>query len=382
MSKSKTLDDFKAAMAIQAIPLFNLAYADRLDNIYYVFSGNLPERPDGYDWQRTLPGDDPNALWTDYMPYARMPQLENPDCGYLYNTNNTPFHTTCDEEVIDSTLYDRKYGIHWNKANNRDLRIREIMAKYDDRQMTLDEIKAMKFDHQWPQNGNMLKVSLHNFDKLDPQAHGDLADAITICQNWDGNGDSLNTTATLPMLVMKLLGDKLHVSYGSLEDGYVADPQMLLETIEEAQQHLLKRFGTIEVPLGQVQQHCRGEKCLPISGLPEALRAVYPVGAEEGTLVGSVGDTYTAFAEFGEDGLESLETIVPYGASAKPDSPHYTDQMELYVQEQTKTVILDKQQLIEQAERIYAPRTPNQTITLHLSASEASAGTIAHTTVA
>ncbi|MFW5658900.1 MAG: penicillin acylase family protein, partial [Bacteroidota bacterium] len=357
MSKSKNLEEFKQAMAMQAIPLFNLAYADKDNNIYYVFSGNLPERPEGPDWQRTLPGDDSSLLWDEYVPFARMPQLENPECGYLINTNSTPFRATCSGENIDSTQYSRKYGIFWNQANNRHLRSEQLIEAKAGEKWSLEDIKALKFDHTWPQNGTMVQVSLENYRRLDPQKYPDLAEEIKLLQSWNGVGDTNNIPATISLLTMQNLGNMHHISYGRLEDGHTAKEQDVITALRMAKKQLEKQFGTVKVPLGKIQMLCRGKgNCLPVNGLPEALRSVYPVGSEAGKLIGSVGDTYTAFAEFGEDGLSSLETIVPYGTSGHEDSPHYADQMPLYTREQTKTITLERDELLQKAERIYHPR--------------------------
>ena len=43
MNKARSFDEWKAAMRMQAIPMFNTTYAD-FDNIYYVYNALLPRR--------------------------------------------------------------------------------------------------------------------------------------------------------------------------------------------------------------------------------------------------------------------------------------------------------------------------------------------------
>jgi len=57
---------------------------------------------------------------------------------------------------------------------------------------------------------------------------------------------------------------------------------------------------------------------------------------------------------FSENGVE-LETVNAYGASNRKDSPHYTDQMELYVDQKLKKMTLDKATIFNEAESIYHP---------------------------
>jgi acyl-homoserine-lactone acylase len=58
---------------------------------------------------------------------------------------------------------------------------------------------------------------------------------------------------------------------------------------------------------------------------------------------------------FGEEGVE-IETVNVYGSSAKPDSPHYTDQMEMFVDKKLKKMSLDKEIVMKEAVKIYSPR--------------------------
>ena len=50
-----------------------------------------------------------------------------------------------------------------------------------------------------------------------------------------------------------------------------------------------------------------------------------------------------------------IESINAYGASNRPDSPHFTDQMKLYVDHKLKPMTLDKKKIYAEAEKIYHP---------------------------
>ena len=66
------------------------------------------------------------------------------------------------------------------------------------------------------------------------------------------------------------------------------------------------------------------------------------------------GESYILMARFGE-GLPVLESINVYGASNRPDSPHYADQMERFVKRELKPMTLDKEQVLKKAARVYQP---------------------------
>ena len=52
MSKSKNITEFKEAMKIHAIPMFNTGYADRDGKLYYVYNAKIPKRDPRYDWKK------------------------------------------------------------------------------------------------------------------------------------------------------------------------------------------------------------------------------------------------------------------------------------------------------------------------------------------
>jgi acyl-homoserine-lactone acylase len=75
----------------------------------------------------------------------------------------------------------------------------------------------------------------------------------------------------------------------------------------------------------------------------------------KGRVQSNQGDSYIQLIKFSKTGLPEIETINCYGASNHPDSPHYTDQMELFVNQQTKPMTLDKAEVLKTAKRIYHP---------------------------
>jgi len=78
MNKARNLSQWRQAMRTAAIPSFNCGYADREGNIFYVFNALLPIRAEGYDWAQYLPGDTSETLWTEYLPFDKLPQALNP----------------------------------------------------------------------------------------------------------------------------------------------------------------------------------------------------------------------------------------------------------------------------------------------------------------
>ena len=66
------------------------------------------------------------------------------------------------------------------------------------------------------------------------------------------------------------------------------------------------------------------------------------------------GESYIELVRFTKKGTE-IESIISYGSSDHPDSPHYGDQMDSYAQFKTKKMSLNKEEIYSNAKVIYHP---------------------------
>ena len=191
---------------------------------------------------------------------------------------------------------------------------------------------------------------------LDSHKYPELADAITKIKAWNLGGDASDKNAGIAMLTNKFLAKGLHFPYAILmiKEKQVTEDQAA-KALKQAKQYLLKKYHTIDVELGQIQRLARGEKNYAISGLSEVPRAVdTKYDKDKGFYKATAGDGYFQMLKFGKDGTE-IQSISPFGSSTHPSGKHYTDQMELFVNEQTKTMSLKKEDVLKSAERIYHP---------------------------
>ena len=128
----------------------------------------------------------------------------------------------------------------------------------------------------------------------------------------------------------------------------------LVETIEKAQNHLLKHFGKLEIPLGDFQKLAKGNVALPVGGLPDVIAATWVKKFKKGMYQMDVGDSYIELVQFTKNG-PIIESVSPYGASNKEGSKHYTDQMQLYVSHHLKKMSMNYDEIFRNRERIYHP---------------------------
>ena len=211
----------------------------------------------------------------------------------------------------------------------------------------------MKFDYQWSPETKHVKSLQPLFD-LDPAKYPELAEVLKYVNNWNLKADTNSVAATIVALTLNELRKKQGTSDAAFVHGYKADEKLYAQCLEIAQQHLLKHFGTIEVPIHKIQRFERNGITYPVHGFPDALMANYAINAkDDGSYTIAYGDTYIQFASFGKNGLEQLESLLPF--STTETAGEYKDQLKLYNQLKTRKMTLDKKKVLESAVKIYHP---------------------------
>ncbi|MHB1066633.1 MAG: penicillin acylase family protein [Candidatus Nanopelagicales bacterium] len=79
-------EDFRAAAEVLSVPAQNLVYADIDGTIAYQSPGVIPVR-EGYDGKWPIPGWDTRYRWTGYIPFEALPNVVNPDDGWIVTAN-------------------------------------------------------------------------------------------------------------------------------------------------------------------------------------------------------------------------------------------------------------------------------------------------------
>lgn len=351
MNKARNFSEFYDALSMGGLASTNIIYADRSDTIFYIDNGNYPFRDRNYNWKKVLPGDTSATLWEDFHSTEELVQVLQPASGYVFNTNGTPFNST---GPLDNPLpedYDHTLGV-MPYDNNRSLRFQELMAEYD--RVTYEDLIRIKYDNAYPDSLAVYFVKNTNgFLGLSEEEYPDLAEEIQILNAWDKKGDVDSEAAALFMIYLYKFIDQVRENH---ELGVYRSypPSAFAKALYSARAHLIKHFGSIHVPLGEVQRLVRGDEDFPLSGLPDVLRAMTSVPWEDGRVRGVVGDTYIQITRFTEQGIE-METVNVQGASNNKNSPHYNDQVEMYLSQKRKPMRLEKEWVMEHAERVYHP---------------------------
>ena len=325
MGKARNYTEFRKAMEIHALPMFNTGYADKDGNIFYIYNAKIPKRNEGYNWNELLAGDKQENIWTDYVPFDSLPQVLNPADGFLQNCNSNPYLATGNTDDVSKPLPGWT-GIETHQTN-RALRALETFGA--DSSISRGEFFNYKYDTQYSTNSVIAKVRDRYIQDMANEKDPKLISALNLIKDWDLSADSSSTAAALVLISLPNAFN---------EDDLKYETDAITSKLVESIDYLENKFGRIDVPLGKVLRLVRGETNLPLSGGPDLLRAIY-FKKKNDTYVGIAGDCYFQAVEWGPNGELNAWTIHQYGsATAIESSIHYDDQAKLFSKHEMKQV--------------------------------------------
>ncbi len=346
MNKARNFTEFYAALSMQGLPMFNIVYADRYDTIFYISGGKMPLRDPGFSWRGTLPGDTSATLWKNFHPINDLPQYTNPSSGYLYNTNHSPFLASDPKDNLNPRNFDATSGYEQGH-NNRSARFAELVA--DTGKISYEDFLRIKYDNRLPMKLRY-QVNIDSISLLRPGDYPDIGSMMQQLRDWDLHAD----TGSIGAAVFLLLYDYI----SSHRADFPHDTLTLagaLAAFQYAKAHQETYFGKTGITLGELQRHFRGDQSMPAWGLPDVLTAMYSRSQPDGRFRVVAGESYIQLVRFPKKGMPAIESVNCYGASSRPGSAHYTDQMEMFIGKRLRRMYFDKATVIAHAERVYYP---------------------------
>ncbi len=347
MIKAKTLDEFQAALARLAAPMFNTMYADAAGNIYYAYYGAVPRRRTDIDWLQPVDGSDPANEWQGYHPLGELPTLTNPPAGYLQNTNATPFLATGGHGNLKGTQYPKYMAPE--EDNNRARNSRLLLG--GDRKFGFIDLLRMTWDTRVLEADTMLPVLAVEAATRDlaPEEFKRVNDAALHLLKWDRQARADSEAMSLYFqwrFMMTQMG--------------ISDPVVaMLQAMDE----LTARHGTWKVKWGELnrlqRRHTSGltgfddaEPSLAVSGGPGdpfgTIFNVYsrPVPGQK-RLYAVAGHSYVALVDF--TNVDDARSLLVFGERADPQSPHYMDQAALFADRKYKRAWFNREDVVKAA---------------------------------
>jgi acyl-homoserine-lactone acylase len=348
MNKATNFSEFYEALEMKALPGYNIGYADRNDTIFYISNGKIPIRAEGYDWRDVVPGNTLETLWDTYYDIKDLPQVVKPKSGFVYNANHSPFKSSseADNPIAKNFAKEMNYETY---DNNRSTRLLQLLE--EEERIDYKRFKRIKYDHQLPTPLQYNYMDLNPLFDMRAADYPEVGTLLTDIQNWDRitNPTSYGAGAYASLYY------QLTPFYYQLGKDRVFTKEALYKALKITKDHLKTYFNAERIQLGEFQKLVRGNKELPIYGLPDVVTAMKGQPYKDGKIKITHGESYIGLVRFTPT-KTYFESVISFGNSRRPESPHYTDQMELYSNFETKTMSFDRSDVMKTAKKVYAPK--------------------------
>ena len=348
MGKAKNFTEFYNIIKKNSLPGYNIGYADKNDTIFYISNGLIPKRKDGYDWKNVVPGNTKKTLWTEIYKTEELPQVIQPESGYFYNANHSPFLSTSKNENPKKDSFSKNMGFE-TYNNNRSTRLYKLIE--EKKELDYNDFKKIKYDNSLPNPLSYSWMDINALFDINPNKYPEISNILIQIQKWDRKTDADSYGAGAYAIFYL----KLRKYYRQLPEPKIFPKTFLIEALKKTKKHMLKFFGKEKVKLGEFQKLVRGSKEIPIFGLRDVITAMSSVPYKRGKTRVTAGESYIELIKFTKDGPE-IESVISYGSSDDPNSPHFDDQMEIYSSFRTKKMSLNKEKVLLNAKKIYNPK--------------------------
>lgn len=348
MINSTSFEEFESALKMAYIPFWNVMYADKEGNIFYLFNGLVPKRSeDSWEyWDRIIPEGKSADVWTEVHDYEDLPKVKNPNNGWLQNANDPPWTST-----IPLTLNPDDYPGYMAPQSMYFRPQRSARMLLEDESITFDELIDYKLSTRLEFADRILDDL---FAAVDASNNEKAKEAKTVLENWDRESDADSEG----MLLFYNWARKFRVwnpaNYAkawtidepnTTPDG-LANPELAVELLEQAAMDVEGKFGDLATPWGNYYRINYNGKNLPANGIDGGMgvfRVAWPGDADEDNMYVGGGDSWVGVIEFGDQ--VKANVLLSYGNSTQKDSPHNGDQLELFSKKELRTAWFTDEQI-------------------------------------
>ncbi|REG81917.1 acylase [Algoriphagus antarcticus] len=361
--------EFKKMMDIRTNSSNNTVIADADGNIAYFHGNFIPKRNEGFDFSEPVDGSDPNSDWQGLHTVDESIMILNPGTGWIQNCNSTPFTAAAE---FSPKREDYPFYMAPDQENYRGIHAMKVLNEASE--LTLDGLIDLAYDPYLPAFEKIIPMLLKAHEKkgiADPQ----FTEAIKILEAWDYRTSKESVAMSLAhflgMNFMRNHGNINNlISFNTDENTTIPNPSPteLLSTFSQTLEEMNADFGTWNTPWSEINrfQRLTGEIDMPFDDSKEYT----PVGMASGTwgalaafgaktypgtkrLYGYRGNSFVAAVEFGEK--VKAKSILAGGQSSDPNSPHFYDQTQGYVDGEFKDVAFYREDVEARAAERYVP---------------------------
>jgi len=337
MSRATCTDEFRAALDVHAFIPQNIMYAGTDGCIGYRRCGRPPVRPPDADWRLPLAGNTVATEWQAIHGPEDLCQIENPVCGWMQNCN------VAVDAMFPGHEFTRKWFPAWilnpplNPDNARGRRCRRLLDRHTlltaeqaldiAFDVTVDEVPLPRNDVHDPWTGTTERwlpvddlLGCLARDAVSRSAVANLA--AELLRRWNRRMTADSVAATVFYSWWQALC--------SISAPWTAETACAC--FRQACQTLQARYGTIEVPWGQIHRIGRPEqpdRHYPVDGVVHGrLMTLWPVRCdpvdEHGLIRAVAGSCGMLLIRFSDPIVSTA--LQPWGQNDDPGNVHFDDQ--------------------------------------------------------
>jgi acyl-homoserine lactone acylase PvdQ len=369
ITKANTFSEYKKAMDIGHNATNNTVYADDQGNIAFWYGNFMPKRDPKLDWTQPVDGTTPATEWQGLHKQDDIVHVFNPSTGWIENCNSTPF-TSSGVASPDKT----KYPAYMAPDGQNYRGVNAVRLFSNVRDVSLDGLIKLGYDKYLPAFDVLLPPLFSAYDAAPDSLKAALKEPVQLLKTWDKRS-AVNSVATTVAffwgnMEMRKLPRATSAEQGTYQTERTeamlkaATPKQLLDDLSAAIKTLETSYGNWKQAWGDINRYQR-----PVNGLFDDAAPSIPVGqvsatfgqlpsfvsASRGTkkLYGASGNSFIAAIDFGPK--ITAKSIMTGGQSFDPQSKHFTDQAEGYINGQLKDVLFYKEDVLKHAEKTYHP---------------------------
>ena len=362
LEQSTSLDEFRAVLDDLIMPMFNIGYADRDGNIYYLWNGTVPDLPHASHDAVAVHAKRTGDVWTRVHPISELPQVLNPKGGYVMNSNSAPYFTN-----LHAPLDRFSYPGHFvdNRFSLRSQHSMHLIHNED--RFSLEDVVRLKHDMRAVLADRVKEDLLRELKKS--EVSGELNEAAELLAAWDNTTTRESRGSVLfdewwrvytrgvggrpeqQFAVQWQTSNPVRTPMG------IKDTDAAVAAFETAVNDVKKRFGGYDVAWGEAHRMRFADGTdLPVggsSGTMGAFRVVTYADEADGKRRARSGDSWVFAVEFSTP--PKAYTVVAYSQSEIVGSPHYSDQAALYADNRMKRAAFTEDEIAAQLLEAYHP---------------------------
>ena len=366
MMRATDWESFKEGLRRYHSPGLHIVYADVYGNIGYHTAAAIPIRQGVYGLPQV--GWTGEEEWAGYIPFDELPQSLNPERGFVASANHLPV----------GDWYPYNLTVASSGHNPRSLRLYELLSERDDFSVDVFEREVHR-DNVSPVARDFIDLArrLRERNLLTPQA----ARVLDVFDAWDGRmieGDPQSELGEVLLATMhRSLGDipgteRLAARFGGGFPGIIHLLRVVRDEHERNEASpwdedvarwmsvLLEQIGT--QARRQAVREAQPQRMLYQTNL-EGFGSLNPAADRlmpelttvfVDTIWSQAGNSYTQIVDLSD--IDNSRAVLPPGISENPSSPHYFDQVDLWVRGATRPAPLSRDAVMEYAESVQTIR--------------------------